>query len=257
MKVKSLLVAAAAVVALGMSAQPTVSMPDIDLTDPANVNTPIEMPMVLNMPDGDDFTNIQIHLVFPEAVRPYFDEENECCGYAGSGIKKKAGAPVVSYSDNMYVHEDPDDPTTPFVFNEAFYPEFDIIGANMSKTPNTTNPNEFYVLNVICDPDTKAGQFKMYLKYTKSNEEAVALGTAIPGENPEVDPPVYTELYTPEGGNIIAAEVAVNDVNVTKAISSVTYYNAAGMASETAFDGINIVVTKYVDGSQSTAKVVK
>ena len=243
MKVKSLLVAAAAVVALGMSAQPSVTLPDIDLTDPANVNTPIEMPFLLNMPDGDNFTNIQFHLVFPEGVHPYYDSENECYGYAGSGIKKKAGAPVVSYSDNFAQDE--------------FYPEYDVIGANMSKTPNTNNPNEFYVLNVICDPDTKAGQFKMYLKYTKEDNTAVELGTAVPGADPENDPPVYTELYTPEGGNIIAAEVAVNDVNVAKAISSVTYYNAAGMASETAFDGINIVVTKYADGSQSTAKVVK
>ena len=240
MKFKSLLVAAAAFVALGMNAQPTISMPDIDLNDEANIGVLIELPMTLTMPDGDDFTNIQFHVVFPEGVRPALDDFGSY-GFGGDDIPLAGRPPasVVTFSDN---------------FNkEEFYPEYDVIGANMNKVPVTANPCHFYTMNVICDETAKAGQFKLYMKYTKANNEAVELGTSEAGEG---GVPVYTEYYTPEGGNIIK-NVAVTDVNTTKAVSSVTYYNAAGMASETAFDGINIVVTKYADGSQSTTKIVK
>ena len=41
-----------------------------------------------------------------------------------------------------------------------------------------------------------------------------------------------------------------------KAVSH-TYYNIAGMASEKPFDGINIVVTRYSDGSQTATKIIR
>lgn len=50
---------------------------------------------------------------------------------------------------------------------------------------------------------------------------------------------------------------AVNDVNASKEISSVKYYNVAGVESAEPFQGINIVVTTYADGSKTTNKVVK
>lgn len=49
----------------------------------------------------------------------------------------------------------------------------------------------------------------------------------------------------------------VNDLGADKAVASVKYYNAAGVAADAAFDGVNIVVTKYVDGSQKVVKIVK
>lgn len=42
-----------------------------------------------------------------------------------------------------------------------------------------------------------------------------------------------------------------------KTIKSVRYYNMMGMESETPFEGINIVVTYYSDGTRSTAKVLR
>lgn len=41
-----------------------------------------------------------------------------------------------------------------------------------------------------------------------------------------------------------------------KAVST-TYYTPAGVASKTAVKGLNIVVTKYADGSQKVVKVIK
>ena len=57
------------------------------------------------------------------------------------------------------------------------------------------------------------------------------------------------DFSTPESG--------VNDLGADKAVASVKYYNAAGVAADAAFDGVNIVVTKYVDGTQKVVKIVK
>ena len=46
--------------------------------------------------------------------------------------------------------------------------------------------------------------------------------------------------------------------NVTgKAVAGVKYYNLAGMESDRPFEGVNIIVTTYTDGSRSSAKVLK
>lgn len=50
---------------------------------------------------------------------------------------------------------------------------------------------------------------------------------------------------------------AVVDVKGAKVVESVRYYNIMGMESEQPFEGINIVVTRYSDGSSSTAKVLR
>lgn len=49
----------------------------------------------------------------------------------------------------------------------------------------------------------------------------------------------------------------VTEVNVEKTVTSVHYYNVMGMESEQPFDGINIVVTRYSDGTTSAVKVMK
>lgn len=51
--------------------------------------------------------------------------------------------------------------------------------------------------------------------------------------------------------------VSVKEVMGNKAIESVHYYNMMGMEGKTPFEGINIVVTRYTDGSTSTTKVMK
>lgn len=49
----------------------------------------------------------------------------------------------------------------------------------------------------------------------------------------------------------------VADIYGSKTISSVKYYNVAGMEADAPFSGVNIVVTNYTDGSQSASKLVK
>jgi hypothetical protein len=47
------------------------------------------------------------------------------------------------------------------------------------------------------------------------------------------------------------------DFNVIKQVESVRYYNVMGMESKQPFEGINIVVTRYTDGTTSTMKVIR
>ena len=56
---------------------------------------------------------------------------------------------------------------------------------------------------------------------------------------------------------IEGVSTAVTDLNSDKAISGVQYVNVAGQVSAEPFDGVNIVVTTYVDGSRSAVKVVR
>ena len=50
---------------------------------------------------------------------------------------------------------------------------------------------------------------------------------------------------------------AVNDIAVDADVVSVKYVNVAGQVSAQPFDGINVVVTTYVDGTTKAVKVVK
>ena len=49
----------------------------------------------------------------------------------------------------------------------------------------------------------------------------------------------------------------VNDVHVDKNVKSVKYYNLLGVESAEPFQGVNVVVTTYDDGSKAASKVVK
>ena len=55
----------------------------------------------------------------------------------------------------------------------------------------------------------------------------------------------------------VKSVTAVNDLNTGKAVSSIRYINAAGIESATPFEGVNIVVTNYTDGTKSAIKVIK
>ena len=49
----------------------------------------------------------------------------------------------------------------------------------------------------------------------------------------------------------------VNDVNANKTVAGVMYYNVTGVASSEPFEGVNIVVTTYTDGTKTSVKVLK
>lgn len=54
-----------------------------------------------------------------------------------------------------------------------------------------------------------------------------------------------------------AVSTGISTIDNAKQVSSVEYYNLAGMRSSKPFTGMNIVVTRYSDGSTTATKVVK
>ncbi|MBR1725738.1 MAG: hypothetical protein IJ724_03660 [Muribaculaceae bacterium] len=54
-----------------------------------------------------------------------------------------------------------------------------------------------------------------------------------------------------------APMTAVSNVNAAKTATGVKYVNVAGQVSNVPFQGVNMVVTSYSDGTQNTTKVVK
>ena len=86
-----------------------------------------------------------------------------------------------------------------------------------------------------------------------------AAGTVI---GKEVEPQAGKVVYALDlnGGtgsdNIITAIQDVAD-GTGKAVAGVKYYNLAGIESDRPFEGVNIIVTTYTDGSRSSSKVLK
>ncbi|MBR6284672.1 MAG: DUF4465 domain-containing protein [Muribaculaceae bacterium] len=52
-------------------------------------------------------------------------------------------------------------------------------------------------------------------------------------------------------------DTPVEDVEGSKTVADVRYVNMAGQESQQPFEGVNVVVTRYTDGSTSTTKVVR
>lgn len=49
----------------------------------------------------------------------------------------------------------------------------------------------------------------------------------------------------------------VEDVDAEKTVAGVTYYNLLGVSSDSPFEGVNVVVTTYTDGTKSSKKILK
>ena len=59
------------------------------------------------------------------------------------------------------------------------------------------------------------------------------------------------------GENSFDLPTGIVDISYNKQVVGVTYVNAMGMQSSTPFNGLNIVVTRYDDGTITTAKIVR
>lgn len=76
-------------------------------------------------------------------------------------------------------------------------------------------------------------------------------GFAIPKDAQDVTTPAQLSQILKNSG-----KVGVNDVTA-KTVKSVKYVNTVGMTSDKPFEGVNIVVTTYTDGTKSSVKVIK
>ena len=58
-------------------------------------------------------------------------------------------------------------------------------------------------------------------------------------------------------GSSMGNVTTVEEVSTARTIVNVRYYNMMGVESSKPFDGFNIIVTTYSDGSRSSRKVLR
>ena len=140
-------------------------------------------------------------------------------------------------------------------------------GAFHLPVPNgSVNVQEFkaafnvdYSLNLVDNPELTSGAVYSF--------EALVKEVAVPTTDAKSAPRkvAYDSTVTPSTKFVVypldldADKVAtgVNDVNCAKEVKGVSYFNMMGVESAQPFDGVNIMVTTYTDGTQSAAKVLR
>ena len=94
--------------------------------------------------------------------------------------------------------------------------------------------------------------------YYLVNNVAERAPRRVSGEKPSADGQFYVVEYNIpfkiDSNNVITG---VEGVSAEKQVTGVTYYNTMGLPSVTPWQGVNIVVTRYTDGTTTTAKVVR
>jgi hypothetical protein len=176
------------------------------------------------------------------------------------------------YNPNYYVARNFIDNNDGYFFMNAKPQEFaQIVWAEYDKETNTMrmtnnsskNPEGFegsfkVNMELNSDPDIELQDWddkgKGYEKFeaiirlkTTQNQSAPMLKDRMP-ENTE---------YEVFPLNITNTVTAIDDITASKAVKSVKYVNVAGIMSDTPFEGVNIVVTEYTDGSRSTTKMLR
>lgn len=64
-------------------------------------------------------------------------------------------------------------------------------------------------------------------------------------------------LQIEKKGDEVIPPTGIETVETAKSVKAVKYYNLAGVESAQPFDGVNIVVKEYTDGSRAASKIVK
>ena len=110
--------------------------------------------------------------------------------------------------------------------------------------------NVDYSLNSVDNPELTSGNVYSF--------EALVKEVAVPTTDAKSTSDASTKFVVYplnlEAGNV---STGVNDVNNAKEVKGVSYFNMMGVESAQPFDGVNIMVTTYTDGTSSAAKVLR
>lgn len=119
--------------------------------------------------------------------------------------------------------------------------------------------NVDYSLNSVDNPKLTSGNVYSF--------EALVKEVAVPTTDAKSAPrkTAYDSTVAPSTKFVVypldldANKVAtgVNDVNSAKEVKGVSYFNMMGVESAQPFEGVNIMVTTYIDGTSSAAKVLR
>jgi len=245
MKIKSLLVAGLACLAMNAVAEDVtyehnskLSFPEDFKIEKEQLGQKVEVYVHALFDDSayeTEYTGItsgNIYLNMPEGLTVTYEEFNEDEVFALNARGKKFnpfGTPSCNTVDGQYR----------------------FIWADLTQTPMKENDIDMIFLELTVDPAFKGGDITVAeFTYMKPVDNADNIKAVLPAARVNE---VLVSIPNPDGGG----EVAVENINAGKAVAGVKYYNVAGQAADKAFDGVNVVVTTYADGTQSVAKVVK
>lgn len=131
------------------------------------------------------------------------------------------------------------------VYNEGYFNRFGIHGA-VNVGGWNYNSNGGVAADLVKD--------KAYLFHAVVAKPATKLGAVPPTASN--DAASSTLVIYPLDLSAQGSMTAVKDIVGDRTVKSVSYYNIMGVESAQPHDGVNIVVTRYTDGSTSTAKVM-
>lgn len=118
--------------------------------------------------------------------------------------------------------------------------------------------NVDYSLNFVDKPeleDNKVYSFEALVKEVATTEAKSAPRKA--AYDATVAPSTKFVVYPLNLDADKEVVTGVNDVNSAKEVKGVSYFNMMGVESAQPFDGVNIMVTTYTDGTSSAAKVLR
>ncbi len=126
-----------------------------------------------------------------------------------------------------------------------------------SHTTGSVNVQEFkaafkvdYSLNSVATPTLTDGEVYSF--------EALVKEVAVPTTDAKSTSDASTKFVVyPLDLDDNKVATGVNDVNSAKEVKGVSYFNMMGVESAQPFDGVNIMVTTYTDGTSSAAKVLR
>lgn len=99
--------------------------------------------------------------------------------------------------------------------------------------------------------------FNAIIRKTEANQANGAPHRILPSDSGTEANPAYVVYPLNASSTSSDNVVDVKELLGGKTIESIHYFNTMGMEGKTPFEGINIVVTRYTDGSTSTYKVMK
>ena len=139
---------------------------------------------------------------------------------------------------------------TEFVFDEpVFIPAGSEFFAVVGPFPNESGDD---IAILLCRREQGEKCTGYHFALDEENYEYLETGTWYQN----IDDPLSLAV-APMLSFITTPDTRIDDPVTDKQVISHTYYNLAGMSSGTPFDGMNIVVTRYSDGTSRATKVIR
>ena len=237
MKLKSLLFAALAVASMSAMAETTAGTDEMFIKD-FEMKAGESKTVDVLFKNATAYSALQAVIFSPEAVEivPTFEEGSDIAWLDPVGRSVSNPRALVSYTTNAIL-ADP---------NKHVSHELRLVGVQMSNKAVLTSVTEgepIFQIKISVPETATAGTYECSI-------DKLHYSTGIPGGVGDGDGPKTTF-------KIKVSTSGVDNVTTAKEVSSVKYINLAGVESAQPFDGVNVVVTTYTDGSKATSKVVK